>query len=94
MNEEQVQIKLVAQISVKKSIQATAKQKSMTMSEYLLELHKSNVEAPMYSNAERVKAIREMGLHLANVKQSLLLGCVEIATEELEEVMKNYEIII
>jgi len=94
MSEEQVQIKLVVPISVKESIRTTAKQKSMNMTDYILNLHQSNVEAPMHSNAERDAALREIGLHLSNAKQSLLLECVEIALSEIEEAIKNYEIII
>ena len=48
----------------------------------------------MHSNAERDAALREIGLHLNNAKQSLSLGCVEIALSEIEEAIKNYEIIV
>ena len=39
MNEEQVQIKFVVSISKKKSVVAAAKQKSMTIGKYFLNLH-------------------------------------------------------
>ena len=48
----------------------------------------------MYSNAERDAALHEVGLHLTNAKQGLLLNCAELALLEIEEAIKNYEIII
>lgn len=94
MKESETQIKLVVPISMKESIRATAKQKSMTMTDYLLNLHQHNLETPMYSNQEQNIAIRKLGLHLLNAKQSLLLDCTKITLSELEEALKNYETLI
>ena len=94
MKEGQVQVKLIFPISVKESAKTVAKQKGMTMNEYFLKLHQSNIEAPMYCNKERNAIIREIGLHLKNAKQSLQLECTKITYEEIEEAIKKYETLI
>lgn len=94
MKDNQAQIKFLVPISIKNSIKCAANEKSLTMTDYFLSLHKSNIESPIYSNDEQKAIIREIGLHLINAKQSLLLNCTKTTLSEIEEALKKHETFI
>ena len=94
MKEEQVQIKLLVPISVKESIKKAASQKSLTMTDYLSKLHQSNITTPITFTDEQTDIIRDIGLHLLNIKQSLLLDCTKLALIEVKEALEKHETLI
>lgn len=91
---ESVQLKILVPITTKNSIKSSAQKKSMTITDYILNLHKHDLEQPIYSNDEQKAAIRNIGLHLNNALQSLQLGCDKISLTEIKEALKYYETLV